>query len=136
MTNQTMHAPSVAGDGTVYVTGVLRFRPEGAGYRAGEQLAPHVSGSHPAIALDQSYLVYSARRSGGLGGKDLYVVFATGNGTWTGPVNLGPRVNSPQGESSPTLSPDGRALFFSRGDNVWWISTRVIEDARPEGSSE
>jgi hypothetical protein len=59
--------------------------------------------------------------------------FANEDGSWTAAVNLGQRVNSPQGESSPTLSADGSALFFSRAGQVWWISTRVIEEARPVG---
>jgi WD40 repeat protein len=131
LTLQVMHAPSVANDGTVYVTGIQRFRRDGDGYQPGERLTPNLSGSHPAISADQSFLVFSARRSGGWGGKDLYVVFSKGDGSWTDPVNLGGEVNSPSGESSPTISSDGRFLFYSRRDEIWWISTEVIEEVRP-----
>ncbi len=126
VTNQTTHAPAVAEDGTLYVTGIRKHRVDGEGHRPAERLRPDITGSHPAISGDQSYLVFSARRPGGFGGKDLHVTFAKPDGTWTDPVNLGAEVNSEYGESSPTISNDGRFLFFSRRDDIWWVSTRVI----------
>jgi len=35
---------------------------------------------------------------------------------WTEPVNLGPMINTSGSESSPSLTADGRKLFF-HGDN-------------------
>jgi len=48
------------------------------------------------------------------GSCDLYVTRRTPDGRWQRPVNLGP-VNSGNWESQPSLSPDGRTLFFTRG---------------------
>jgi hypothetical protein len=47
------------------------------------------------------------------------------------PQNLGPGVNTEHIEGSPTLSLDGRFLFFSRHQDIWWVSTEVIEKLRP-----
>jgi len=47
----------------------------------------------------------------GLGLCDLYIS-SWKNGTWTQAVNLGPNVNSPDWDSHPCLSPDGRILYF------------------------
>lgn len=48
----------------------------------------------------------------GLGGDDLYVSRNDGSG-WSAPVNLGPEINTPEYEYGPTLSMDGRYLFFT-----------------------
>ncbi len=46
------------------------------------------------------------------GGCDLYISFRKGNG-WSAAQNMGPTINSRYWESSPSLTADSRALFFS-----------------------
>jgi hypothetical protein len=132
VTDQTVHAPSLSLDGTIYATGLIRLRRADGRYLPAERLSPPVFGSHPAVAPDQSFIVFAARREGGAGGTDLYVVFARPDGSWTTPSSLGPAVDTRHVESSPTLSSDGRFLFFSRQGEVWWVDASVIEAARPK----
>jgi hypothetical protein len=48
-----------------------------------------------------------------LGGPDLYVATrASTADPWSTPLNLGPEVNSPAGETRPSLSWDGTTLYF------------------------
>ena len=67
--------------------------------------------------------------------RDIYVAFRTAEGGWTEPANFGPEVNTEHAETCPSLSSDGKYLFFSRYDedggvsNIW-ISSSVIDDAR------
>lgn len=62
--------------------------------------------------FNDTILLFSSNRSGGFGGKDLYIsIFSKGN--WTPAKNLGPLVNSAYDEVSPFLCEDGRTLFFS-----------------------
>jgi len=129
--DQTVHAPTVSSRGTIYATGLIQLRTVDGRYLPAERLAPDVTGSHPTVAPDEDFLVFSARRQEGFGGKDLYVIFRQADRSWTGPANLGSDVNTSSGESSPTLSSDGRLLFFSRGGNVWWVDSRVIDAVRP-----
>ena len=62
----------------------------------------------------------------GLGSCDLYMSYLTKQG-WSEPENLGPNVNSEFWESSPSLSPDKRDLYFSsnvpgtRGGMDIWV---------------
>ena len=51
----------------------------------------------------------------GVGSCDLYISYKTKNGTWTEPENMGPIVNTDFWESSPSLSPDKKELYFSSG---------------------
>jgi Tol biopolymer transport system component len=103
------------------------------GYLPAERLTPAIVGSHPAVAPDESFIVFSGRFEGGAGGTDLYVIFKGSDGSWTTPTSMGPAVNTRHVESSPTLSSDGRFLFFSRQQQVWWVDASVIDALRPAG---
>lgn len=61
---------------------------------------------------DQSVFVFSAESYNTLGAEDLYVSTYR-DGSWTEPVNLGNTVNTPFQEMSPSLSADGRKLYFA-----------------------
>jgi Tol biopolymer transport system component len=66
----------------------------------------------PWIAPDESYLIFMAARTGGLGGADLWISFAK-DGGWTAPKNLGPTINGPAQEISPYVTPDGLTFYFA-----------------------
>ena len=59
---------------------------------------------------------YGAGRSG-YGSCDIFVAFKNGE-TWTSPQNMGAPINTAQWESMPSLSSDGRTLYFIRGDRT------------------
>jgi hypothetical protein len=130
VTNQTVHAPSVSSSGNIYATGLVRLRYSENRYQPPERLSPDIKGSHPAVAPDDSFIVFGARREGGFGSKDLYVTFKQENGTWGPPKNLGEGVNTGSVESSPSLSLDGKFLFFSRQEDIWWVDARIIQSVR------
>jgi outer membrane protein OmpA-like peptidoglycan-associated protein len=72
------------------------------------------------ISGDGKTLVFtSCGRAGGVGNCDLYLSHRRGN-QWTAPRNLGILVNSKAWDSQPSLSADGRTLYFSsnRGGGV------------------
>lgn len=68
---------------------------------------------NPEISADGRMLIFTSLRGGGHGFGDLYVSHLTADG-WTEPRNLGPVVNTAHDEFHPTLSPDGRTLYFAR----------------------
>lgn len=129
--DQTVHAPSFSSIGTIFASGIIMLRASEEGYLPAEKLSPDIEGYAPAIASDESFLVFSARRGGGFGGTDLYVAFAAPDGSWGEPKNLGAGINTEHVEGSPTLSLDGRYLFFSRHQDIWWVSTDAILKLRP-----
>jgi len=91
----------------------------------------------PCIAHDGSYLIFTSERPGGHGNSDIYVSFAKSNLGWTAPVNID-RINTNASEVGPTLSPDGRFLFFIRYDrsggeeteDIYWVSTKIIDSLK------
>jgi hypothetical protein len=66
----------------------------------------------------------------GFGGLDIYLSHRMPDGSWGPPLNLGNAINTEFVESSPSLSPDGRVLFFASnrpggfGGNDIWASRR------------
>lgn len=65
------------------------------------------------ISGDGKTLVFtSCNRSDSQGDCDLYISFRTGN-EWSKPKNMGPVVNSKAWDSQPSLSADGRTLYFT-----------------------
>lgn len=69
-------------------------------------------GDESPYFFNDSTMLFSSNRQGGVGGKDIYVSTRT-NGYWTVPKNLGTKINGPYDEVSPFLSKDGRTLYFS-----------------------
>lgn len=64
------------------------------------------------LSQDGRVLLFTAcDREGGMGRCDLYLCTLR-NGKWTKPRNLGPPVNTGAWESQPSLSVDGRTLYF------------------------
>lgn len=65
-----------------------------------------------AISADGRMLIFtSCVGRKGYGSCDLFVTYKTGE-EWSEPENLGPQINSAAWESQPSLSADGRTLYF------------------------
>ena len=96
-------------------------------------------GHHAFISPSQDYLLVTGRNEENESRKhnDIYVYFKRQDGTWTKPINLGNTVNSDFDETGPRITPDGKYLFFGRGErdvelgNLYWVSTEVIYKVRP-----
>jgi hypothetical protein len=166
--------PSVTMDGTIYFTRgvegsqesyIYRSRMVDGEYTEAERLGPNVNSTasqyNAFIAPDESYIIVcSALREDGLGRDDYFIVFRDESDSWSTPINMGDRVNTPRGgEFSPYVSPDGKYFFFMaarprpynplpatltadllrdiqrgphNGDvNIFWIDAGFIEDLRP-----
>ncbi len=66
------------------------------------------------VSADGEWMIFAGNfgRKKGFGDFDLYISFYTPDG-WSEPENLGPNINTEFWESSPSLSPDKRVLYFS-----------------------
>lgn len=97
--------------------------------------------AHPFIAPDESYILWDGEREDGYGEADLFVSFRQKDGSWGDAVNLGSAINTEVREGGPTVSPDGKYLFFNRmvprtddsgkqQSDVFWVSAQIIEDLK------
>jgi hypothetical protein len=168
--------PSVTRDGTIYFTRdvneegqrksfIFRARMVDGVYaepeRLPEQVNPGDTQYNAFIDPDERYLIVCiAGLPDAIGRGDYYVSFRFDDDTWTGPVNMGDKINTPGNSApSPYVSPDGRYFFFAstrkiHGDaesnerryadirrrqtepgngnsDVYWVDASFIEALRP-----
>ena len=137
--------PVLVGDGSLYFTarrsdslgGTDSYRAQ---FRDGRFDAPVNLG--PAINsefregdiyvdAEETYLIHvSTGRPDSLGGADLYISFRQPDGTWGQDRHLGDVINSADIDYCPMVSPDGRYFLFTRGDDVYWVDARILEQFR------
>lgn len=61
----------------------------------------------------------ACERPEGVGSCDIYASFYRGKGIWSKPMNLGSKINTAIWESQPSISSDGRTLYFVRGKSSY-----------------
>jgi len=79
---------------------------------------------------NEQYVIFCAIRSEGLGRGDLYISFKNSDGSWTKSMNMGTRINTPHHELCPFVSKDGKYLFYTSKQDIYWVSAEVIEELR------
>lgn len=79
------------------------------------------------IAPDASYIIFCGTRKEGLGRGDLYISFKNTDGTWSKSVNMGDRINTKGHELCPFVSHDGKYLFYTSNQDIYWVSTSILE---------
>jgi Tol biopolymer transport system component len=128
--NSSVFSPSIAGDGSLYF-----MRAENGGrfhlYRSqlkhGEYQPPvrvsfsdddKIGDFDPAVARDESYIVFSSPRSPAPAKtSDLFIVFRTKDG-WGQPIDLRSSLSDDVHGIEARLSPDGKTLYFTNGRTV------------------
>jgi outer membrane protein OmpA-like peptidoglycan-associated protein len=95
-------------------------------FNAGAPLNTTQNEGAQTLSSDGSYMFFAAcNRPGGVGNCDIY--FSTlRDGKWSEPSNLGTPVNTKHWESTPSISANGRTLYFSSsrpggfgGKDIW-----------------
>jgi len=100
--------------------------------------------AHPYIAPDESYLMWDAEQEGE-STPDIYISFRQKDGSWGTAINMGDKINTAAYEQRPRVTPDGKYLFFYRGEkkvredgsiyfvgNPYWVDAQIIENLRPK----
>ena len=79
---------------------------------------------------EETYIIFCAIRSDGFGSGDLYISFKNDDGTWTKSVNMGEPVNTKNHELCPFVTLDGKYLFYTSNQDIYWVDAKIIEDFR------
>jgi peptidoglycan-associated lipoprotein len=70
----------------------------------------------PSLSSDDQQLFFVSNMDGGQGGYDIWrTTWDKASSKWTTPVNLGPKINTPQDEMFPFIMTDGTLYFSSKG---------------------
>ena len=86
------------------------------------------------IAPDESYIIFCATRKGGLGRGDLYISFKNTDGTWSKSVNMGDHINTKNHELCPFVSKDGKYLFYTSNQDIYWVSADILENYKKKSN--
>ena len=119
---------------------ILADRFDNSEWSVPVNLGPVVNSSaadmNAGLSPDQHALYFGSNRPGGMGGNDIWVSHRTClQCAWETPVNLGTAINTSTNEGAPTLSDDGRLLFFysgrsgGQGGSDIWVSQRISTGA-------
>ncbi|WP_462248002.1 OmpA family protein [Ekhidna sp.] len=68
--------------------------------------------SQPSLSADGKTLYFASNRTGGFGGRDIWVSYDV-EGQWSTPQNLGSKINTPKDETTPFIHPNGVSLYIS-----------------------
>lgn len=152
----TIHGLSVSAKGTYYIDeytrvgdGPLRYSRLINGKREAPRPVDKVINTgkwvaHPFIAPDESYLMWDVEKEGNYG-ADIYISFRQKDGSWGAAINMGDKINTAFYDQSPRVTPDGKYLFFWKGDDKvredgstylvgspYWVDAQIIETLRPK----
>ena len=99
--------------------------------------------AHPFIAPDESYLIWDAEVNGE-NTPDIFISFRQKDGSWGAAINMGDKINTPLYEQHARVTPDGKYLFFWKGDvktredgsryavgSPYWVDAKIIETLKP-----
>ena len=70
--------------------------------------------SQPCFGLDGKTIFFASNRSGGFGGRDIWLVRQLPDGKWSAPINAGNQINTANNDESPFIHFDGRTIYFMR----------------------
>jgi hypothetical protein len=129
--NNNEYAPKLTADGRTIVymsdntisgeTELFISSASGNNWRLGKSIEIPNKDMIPFGAYNLSYdgeqLIYATRKSPKIGGYDIRFQQKQGT-TWETPVNPGKPLNSTLHEMDPTLSADGKTLYFSRCETL------------------
>lgn len=73
------------------------------------------STAHPVLSKDEKLLYFASDRPGGYGNSDLWRIAIHDNGTFGGPENLGPAINTEARETFPFITENDELYFSSDG---------------------
>jgi Tol biopolymer transport system component len=91
----------------------------------------------PYISPDETYLMFSSSRPLVDENMFLFISFRNTDGTWSRPQKMNEKMNLSGNARFPTISPDGKYLFFCGDDgNMYWVDIKVIEKMRPQKQLE
>jgi len=123
------------GSSDIYVTKLKNGK-----YSKAENIGPPVNTkyaeSDPYVSLDGSFIVFCSgsplRKRFGKG--DLFVTFKQPDDSWSEPINMGSDINTAESETRPSLTRDGKYMFFSRKVkgklNIYWVNLEIIKDLK------
>ncbi len=114
-----------------YITKYVNGKWSVARNMGGDLNSPQQDGAMSITNLGNE-MYFASNRSGGFGSVDIYYSKRK-NGKWSVPENLGPTINSVAWETQPSISADGKTLYFvstrpgGYGGSDLWMTIKDVK---------
>jgi len=134
-------------DGTIYLTDIsdspeeiiakttlVNNRFTGLVRQKGGVVKPapdRMPGRHPCIAPEEQYIIFDAYLKKTKTDGRLFICFRDRENTWGEAIDL-EEILGFKKCMVPYLSPDGKFLFFSANNDIYWVDSKIIEELRPK----
>jgi len=137
--NVRIYAPSIAADGSLYfihpgddgIQHIFRSEYRDGAYQPAVQQAlgdPAIHQKDPAIAPDESFVVFDTDQGGPKDQDRLFIAFREGD-HWSAPVDLGDAVNADNNPWGAHVSADGKTLYYNSDRTIKVVYPRTREQA-------
>ena len=81
----------------------------------------------PYISPDEKLIIFSINEKGN---SSLYYSYKDKNNKWTTPQNLGDKINITNQDFAPSLSADGKFLFYSNNGKLRWVRSKILKASK------
>jgi hypothetical protein len=89
-----------------------------------------MAGSHPCIARDETFLIFDSYTIDPPGGHaHLFICFRESDGSWGKATDISEILES-EGNIAAYISPDGQYLFFRADSDIYWVSTKILDQLK------
>lgn len=114
-----------SGEGSfdIYTTKVLANNKFSEPKNVGRPLSTEKYEFDPYISPDESFIIFSINENGN---SSLYYSYRNQKNIWTEPQNLGNKINITRQDFAPSLSLDGKYIFYSNNGKLKWVSSDII----------
>ncbi len=107
----------------IYTAKILNDNKFSAPRNIGQPVSTEKYEFDPYISPDERFIIFSINEGGN---SSLYYSTNDNKNNWTKPQNLGDRINITNQDFAPSLSADGKFIFYSNDGNLKWVSTDVL----------
>lgn len=84
------------------------------------------------IDPNESFIIFCANRKEGFGQGDLYISHRKPDGSWSKSKNMGKQINTEGHELCPFVSNDGKYLFYTSNEDIYWVDAKILEQYKSE----
>ena len=107
----------------IYTTKILADNKFSKPKNVGQPLSTGKYEFDPYISPDESFIIFSINENGN---SSLYYSYRNEKNAWTEPENLGNQINMTRQDFAPSLSADGKFIFYSNNGKLKWVSSDVL----------
>ncbi len=131
--------PFVSNDGSLYFTSsgrsgrlISKSALIDGKYTESESLGDLFNSNYVDINKHLEYIMFHSDKRHGNFKHELYISYHKSDGTWSKAEYMGDRLHNGLRATLPSVTSDGKYLFFLRNFSFFWIDAKIIGELKPD----